>query len=619
MNIIKRKYIYILLFFIFIVSIKTLFAQSVGSVSQYNSQINQDNQQIQQLQTQETSLQNALNSQIANKNTILSNLYNINSNIYTYESNISKIKILISNLNSLNIKNREKIKKDIIVRNNIESSIYINMQTNPIYYIFSSKDFNNAIVTIYLSLSQLSSYKNKIISINNEINTIKTDLLKQKNFENTLITEENNLKPVQQTLYSNLNQYNNSINSTNNTLNQVGGQISALQADIQRLNNLETLAQAKASTQTSSPPSEINPNPLSSCNNNQCNFQFTSYGFGNPMGMSQYGMLGMANQGSNASQIATNYYQGSSISAVANLDNTIVNVPGYGKMTLQNYLAGIGEVPNSWPNQAIEAQIIISRSYVLYRLDSCSDYSSCTPTVPTNINIPSTGTDFQVYDGGTAKMSEVIASENQVLTYNGSLVNAFFSSSNGGYEESIGTVECVLWNNCNYSSFLSNYLKAQPDPYDTSTANVDPSYQYANPAMNTTQLINIVNTAQALCAGVNSCYLFNNNNGSNSFDNAYSTDNSNTNYNNSSNDTFTNINQYLTSNGISPINSIVNFSISTMGHMPSEINVVSLHHNITINAGVFWLAFLLVSPNYSNFNDDLVGFRYTVNITGTTP
>ena len=615
MIILKRFYIYILLFFVFLlISAKILLAQSVSTVNGYNSQINQDNQKIQQLQQQETALKNSMNSQISNKNSILSNLYNINSNIYTYENNIGKIRTLIANLDSLNIKNQQKVKKDIKIKNKIENSIYINLQINPLYYIISSADFNKAIVNIYLNLSQFSSYKSKILAINKEINSINVNLSKQKNFESQLVVEENSLKPIQESLYSKLNSTNNAINNTNNSINQVGGKISSLQQDIQKLNNLEALAQAKASSQNNAaPPPEVNnPKPASSANTSPNTFQFTSYGFGNPMGMSQYGMLGMAQKGYNYSQIATNYYQGSSLSTISNLDNTTVNVPGYGNMTLQHYLAGIGEVINSWPKQAIEAQIVISRSYVLFYLDHCSDYSSCTPTMPTSTNIPSTGPSFQQYDGGTAKMSAVVATENQVLTYNGSLINAFFSSSNGGYEDSIGTVECVLWNNCNYNSFLSNYLKGKVDQFDTPS--IDPNYQYTNPPMNTIQLINIVNTAQALCAGVSSCYLFNNNNGSSSFDNAYSTDNSNTNSNNATNDTFTNINKFLTSNGISPINSITNFSISTMGQMPYKINVKSLHHNITINAGVFWLAFLLVSPNYSNFNDDLVGFRYTVSI-----
>jgi SpoIID/LytB domain protein len=602
MSYIKKFYIGIF-FLLILLSIKVIYAQSVGSVNNYQNQINQDNNEINQLQSQESSLNSTLNSEISDKNTILSKLSLINNNIYTYKVNIGKIQSLINNLSSINSNNKQELAYDEKLRNNIEDQIYMNSQTNPIYLFLSNRNFNKVLVNVYLNLDEFSAYKGKLLSLSQKITQIQKDINSQKIDQNNLILEENSLKGVQSSLYTTLVDSYNNIYNTNNSISSLGSKIASLQQDVQKLNNLVYLAQIKAQQSVNSSSLTETNNPQSSCNNGECSFQFTSYGYGNYIGMSQYGMLGMAQQGFNYQDIINHFYSNTTLATIANIDNKTVNVSGYGNMSFQNYLAGIGEIPNSWPQESIDAQVVISRTYALYYMDNCK----CN-------NIPATGPTFQVYDGGTGKMQNVIATENQVIEYNGSPIDAFFSSSDGGYEENIGTIECVLWGNCNPTLYQNEYpyLTANQDPYDT--ASIDPNFEYSNPAMNSTQLINIVNTAQALCANVSNCYLFNNNDGTSAFDNAYTTDNNNTNDNNSTNDTFVNIDNYLKSDGITPINSITNFSISTMGNMPYQITVQTLHHTLTINSGVFWLAFYLVSPNYSNHTDVLVGFRYSVNI-----
>lgn len=104
------------------------------------------------------------------------------------------------------------------------------------------------------------------------------------------------------------------------------------------------------------------------------------------------------------------------------------------------YLYGIGEVPSSWPTQALIAQAIASRSYVLSKLG--------TPRVVCDCNVYNSISD-QSFVGFSKEIEPIYGrlwkeavqasatseTTGQVITLNGLPITAYFFSSSGGQTE----------------------------------------------------------------------------------------------------------------------------------------------------------------------------------------
>lgn len=115
----------------------------------------------------------------------------------------------------------------------------------------------------------------------------------------------------------------------------------------------------------------------------------------------------------------------------------VLVVPTEGGITAVNwvdieaYLYGVvgSEMPASWPQEALKAQAVAARSYALYRRDRTQNQL---------FDVGGT-TAHQVYKGLAAEASSVQAAVNatqgQVLTHGGRVIEAVFHSSSGGYTE----------------------------------------------------------------------------------------------------------------------------------------------------------------------------------------
>jgi len=249
-------------------------------------------------------------------------------------------------------------------------------------------------------------------------------------------------------------------------------------------------------------------------------FTFKGSGWGHGVGMSQYGMLGMAQAGRSYQQILGTYYPGTTLVTKAPTDSLRVllaeragpltfvapngatfggagAVPAGGSvrversggslkltggknttlgsmtitwsgdltiselgkkyrygsivvrpdpaggirvvvqgLTMNQYLYGLAEVPALWHTHALRAQVVAARTFAQKRRDSRA-------TSGLDYDLLSTVTD-QVYSGSTSEhprwVDAVNATNAQFLTYQGKLIDAVYSSSNGGYSESAAYV-----------------------------------------------------------------------------------------------------------------------------------------------------------------------------------
>ncbi len=121
-------------------------------------------------------------------------------------------------------------------------------------------------------------------------------------------------------------------------------------------------------------------------------------------------------------------------------------------LPLEYYLYGVvpHEMSNSFPVEALKAQAVCARGYGM---------SKCSKNATNSYDIRDTSQD-QVYRGYASKNHRAIAAVNdtkgQVLTYEGDIIEAYYSASNGGQTERTGNV----WEND-----LPYYVHAD-DPFD---------------------------------------------------------------------------------------------------------------------------------------------------------
>lgn len=144
--------------------------------------------------------------------------------------------------------------------------------------------------------------------------------------------------------------------------------------------------------------------------------------------------------------IGDRWYRGRTIITPTSSGLTAVNY-----VDLEYYLYSVlgGEMNGNWPQEALKAQAVAARSYALYRRnrDGNGSFDLCDTAR------------CQVYRGvqdeSTGTQAAVNATAGQVLTYNGSIIEALFHSSSGGHTENVEDV----WGS------RVPYLRAVPD-YD---------------------------------------------------------------------------------------------------------------------------------------------------------
>jgi stage II sporulation protein D len=134
---------------------------------------------------------------------------------------------------------------------------------------------------------------------------------------------------------------------------------------------------------------------------------------------------------------------------------TAINVVG-----LEAYVSGVvpGEVPPSWPAEALKVQAVAARSYGISTRAGGAVFDQYA------------GTFSQLYKGRSGEQpstnAAVRATAGQVVLYGGQVAVTYFFSTSGGRTENIENVF--------YGAPPSPYLKSVPDPYD----NLSPRHRW---------------------------------------------------------------------------------------------------------------------------------------------
>ena len=146
--------------------------------------------------------------------------------------------------------------------------------------------------------------------------------------------------------------------------------------------------------------------------------------------MSQYGALGRAQAGQSYNDILNAYFANITITNIGTGSNVTVNgTNDYGEtfgnqsMNVEDYLKHIYEMPSSWPSEALQAQAIAARSYVMHAIDNGQT------TVAPNQSFQEVKTELNAQSW----IDAVNATAGQVMESGGQPIEAWFSSTAGGY------------------------------------------------------------------------------------------------------------------------------------------------------------------------------------------
>jgi stage II sporulation protein D len=122
------------------------------------------------------------------------------------------------------------------------------------------------------------------------------------------------------------------------------------------------------------------------------------------------------------------------------------------ELSLEGYVRGVvpGEVPSSWPAEALKAQAVAARSYAL-TTDAGGSLFDQYPDTRSQV--------YKGLDGEQPRTSGAVkATSTQVVRYQGKTAVTYFFSSSGGRTENI--------ENAFYGSSPTPYLRSVRDPYD---------------------------------------------------------------------------------------------------------------------------------------------------------
>ena len=136
-------------------------------------------------------------------------------------------------------------------------------------------------------------------------------------------------------------------------------------------------------------------------------------------------------------------------------------------LPFEKYLRGMGEMPSSWPSEALRTQAVAARTFATYKIRRYGLRSDCDCHLLD-------GAGDQVYVGwnkesgadGDRWVAAVVGTAGQVVTYEGSVIQAFYAASDGGYSEDVEDV----WHGGN-TAYAIPYLRGVCDPGEYTSAN----------------------------------------------------------------------------------------------------------------------------------------------------
>lgn len=318
-------------------------------------------------------------------------------------------------------KKRQTLAYLVDIRNKQIRSIYQLPQRTPLELFLTTSDLEG--------FSENLSYQTQVITDSRKLITlVNTEVASMEKTRNEIQDSKNQLEALANQISAKLASLRNDYNSASSNKSYLSNKLVKIQGSIRGLTDKQNqliaarLAQFAQNQTLGSgvPGSTALPNPGFSPA-----YAVAAYGYPHRVGMNQYGAYGRAKAGQDYQTILHAYYAGISVGGYG--VPATINVSGFGTLSFEdNYLLGISEMPRSWPIEALKAQAVAARTYAVRWLQNNPGGSICTSQA------------CQVYNPNQVNQSDnwyqaVQATRGIVATYNGSPINAWYSSTNGGF------------------------------------------------------------------------------------------------------------------------------------------------------------------------------------------
>lgn len=341
----------------------------------------------------------------------------LEAQIGAIEANIRSLELQIGIKKAQIATNEKKLAaKQTVLETNIRDFYKKDYQSSLEYVLttlFAGENLGDTVRGLGYRQSLIDQQKRVITSIVLEITDLAADRKKLEETQSWVATK----KILLQATLAPIRELVNRAKAYQSQLTQTVGSLSARQQDLiaAKLGSLN-LSRSAGISMACSDDRNIDPgfSPR---------LAFYTFGIPHRVGMSQFGAYGRAKDGQDYKKILNEYYNSISFEKRGNIN---INVDGYGSISLEQYLLGIYEVPDSWPMEALKAQALAARSYALAYTNNGAN-SICTTQ------------DCQVYKGGNKGGNweqAVKQTEGEVMTNGGQVIKAWFSSTDGGYTHS---------------------------------------------------------------------------------------------------------------------------------------------------------------------------------------
>jgi len=393
----RFKKILIFIFFCFSAFLinQSVFAKTIDEeIADITKQITDLENSIAPLKKESTGLQAKLTSAKSQIASISNQVDSLSQKLVEKESDLEIQKLLLAERVKRYYKNSKSYNSFLILFSNSDNKNGSLFEQYAWYQSIISQD-KNTITQYTTDITTLNNNKTKLESEKNKLALVKKDLESRSNFLATEIKKAETYK----------------------------AELSAKQKELEA----KKLASLNLPTSVGSGGNMLCTDDRKTDPGFGTGFAFFTFGIPHHVGLNQYGAYGRANAGQNYKDIINAYFNNVTFEKKPNVT---LNVKGYGSMPLETYLLGIYEVPESWPIEALKAQVIAARSYALSYTNNGAN-EICTTQA------------CQVYKGGNkgGKWEQAVkATEGEVITQGGQVVTAWFASTAGGYTYSSSDV-----------------------------------------------------------------------------------------------------------------------------------------------------------------------------------
>lgn len=332
------------------------------------------------------------------------------------------------------------------------------------------------------SSSLTNNQKDSIELISLSIDEINLEINNYENNLKQLDAKNEELQKKKSDLEAQINYYSSMIAYSGGQVSNLNGAVRNIQGNITGLAEEQRVAILREE--------EILRNNQGSLGNSEClkdpnapagTVYFCGNGrdliMGHGVGMSQFGAKGAADQGWNATQILQFYYTGVQVvqyplnseitvkycqnnpALDAYQDGSGGNTCNDGKapitqrVSFDEYLSGLGEMPESWHPEARKAQIIAARTY------AARYTSNGNPGIPICLTVYCQVSYF--LNGDRSELSLVQSTKDLVITSGGALIDALYSADNN---QGNGTSDSdTRFQDINGNGTYVSYLRAVND------------------------------------------------------------------------------------------------------------------------------------------------------------